>query len=156
MVRLSTIERVLFLKSVGVFSAIPGEELAPLAAVARELVFSEGDTFIREGEFGDSLYIIVDGEVDVRVGGDHVATRGAGSVVGEMAVLSGHPRTATCTASTEVFALQLIRDDFMEMIAERPAVAIGVIGVLVERLDQATQQLADTHRLHLSDTHHDR
>lgn len=139
---LSTIERVLFLQSVEVFSAVSGEDLAPLAALAQEIRLAPGEHFIRQGEFGDCLYIIVDGEISITVGDDQVAVWGAGSVLGEMAVLSGQPRTATCTALTDAFALQVDRDDFMEMLMEHPAMAIGVIGVLTHRLDEASQKLA--------------
>ena len=49
---LSTVERVLFLKSVDLFSAIPGNDLARIAAVTEELHLEEGEQFIRQGEHG--------------------------------------------------------------------------------------------------------
>lgn len=140
---LSTIERVLFLKSVGVFGVVSGEDLAPLAAVAQEVRFVVGNPVLVQGEFGDCLYIVVDGEVTVSAGEGEIAVRGPGSVLGEMAVLSGRARSATCIARTDLFALRLSRDDFLEMLTERPALAIGVIEVLTNRLDEMTQKLAE-------------
>jgi len=147
---LPTIERILFLRSADIFSVINGEDLAPLAMVAQEVTFTAGETFIRQGEPGDCLYIVVDGEVEIAAtdgkhagsGATPVAVRGPGSVIGEMAVLSGGTRAADCVARTDVLALQLSRDDFLEMLEERPALAIGVIEVLTRRLDQATQRAA--------------
>jgi CRP-like cAMP-binding protein len=141
---LSTMERVLFLRSVDVFGAITGEDLAPVAIVAEEVAFRTGETIIGQGEPGEGLYVIVDGEVAVVIqGAGQVAVRGPGSVIGEMAVLSGGPRTATCVAVSEVLALQVRRDDFLELLVERPALALGVIGVLTQRLDEATRRLAE-------------
>ena len=140
---LSTMERVLFLRSVDIFSGVAGEDLAPLAMVADEARFGQGETVVRPGTPGDDLYVIVDGEIGVIAPtGEQIAQRGPGSVIGEMAVLSGRPRSATCVALGEVVALRILREDVLEMLAERPALAMGVIQVLTERLDEATRLLA--------------
>src|SRR5579859_332719 len=117
---LSTLERVLFLKCADIFSAISSEDLFPVALVAQEVTFSTGETIIRCGTQGDCLYVVVDGDVSVAApGGGQVAIRGTESVLGEMAVLSGGPRSADCVAISEVLALRLDRDDFLELITER-------------------------------------
>lgn len=66
---LSTIERILLLRSADIFGAIAAEDLTPLAVVAEEVRFSAGEKFIRRGEFGDCLYVVVNGEVGVLVDG---------------------------------------------------------------------------------------
>ncbi len=149
---------MLFLRSVDVFGAIAGEDLVPVAMVAEEANFRAGEILVRQGESGDGLYVIVEGEVDVVVedvgrelesgsltpaGRRPVAVRGAGSVIGEMAVLSGGPRLATCVAMSDILTLRLRRDDFLELLAERPALALGVISVLTQRLDEVTRRLAE-------------
>jgi CRP-like cAMP-binding protein len=145
---LSTMERVLFLRSVEMFGAVAGEDLAPVAVVAQEMSFRPGENLVRQGEPGEGLYVIVDGEVSVRIDGEgEVAMRRPGNVVGEMAVLSGGPRTASCVAVGDVLALKVRRDDFLELLAERPALALGVIAVLTERLDEATRHVAEARRL---------
>lgn len=144
---LSTLERVLFLRSVDMFGSIAGEDLAVVAMVADERSFPAGETLVRQGEPGEGLYVIVEGEVEVTAeGGGHVAMRGVGSVIGEMAVLSGGPRMATCVAVSDVFTLRLQRRDFLVLLAERPALALGVIAVLTQRLDEATRRLAEASR----------
>ncbi|MGI8828069.1 MAG: cyclic nucleotide-binding domain-containing protein [Chloroflexota bacterium] len=144
---LSTIERVLFLRSADIFSAVTGEDLAPLAMVAQEVRFEAGETFIRHGEAGDCLYVVVDGEVGVVVDGvGQVAVRGPGSVQGEMAILADRPRSVDCVAIDGVLALRVDRDDFLELLAERPTLALGVIKVLTQRLYQATEELSRARR----------
>jgi CRP-like cAMP-binding protein len=142
---LSTIERVLFLKSADIFSVVAGEDLAPVAMVAQEVRFAAGETFIQQGEPGDCLYVIVDGEAGVMVGGKgQIAVRGPGSVLGEMAILADQPRSADCAAITDLLTLRVDRDDFLELLAERPPLALGVIKVLTGRLTEATQELSRT------------
>ena len=142
---LSTIERVLFLKSADIFGAVAAEDLVPVARVAEEVSFAAGETFIRQGEPGECVYVIVDGEAGIVVSGvGQVAVRGPRSALGEMAILSDQPRTADCTAITEVTALVIARDDIWELLAERPPLALGVIKVLSQRLDEATKQLPGT------------
>jgi CRP/FNR family transcriptional regulator, cyclic AMP receptor protein len=145
---LSTIERILFLQSAEIFGAIAGEDLVPIAMVAQEVRFAPGETFIRRGEVGECLYVIVLGEVAIAVEGDHVAARGPGSVLGEMAVLTSRPRSANCVAVDEVLALRVDRDDFLELLGEIPALALGIISVLGERLEESTQRLSQSDHVH--------
>jgi len=70
-------------------------------------VFAVGDDLMKEGTPGDSLYIIVRGTVKVTIGDDVVDLLGAGSTVGEMAVLLGTQRTATVTAESPVTTLRM-------------------------------------------------
>lgn len=138
---LSTMERVLILRSADIFATVEGEDLAPLAMAAEEVRFAEGEALFREAEPGDSLHVLVNGDVSVEAeGAGRVAVRHPGTVIGEMSVLSGRPRSATCVAISELLTLRLRRDDFLEMLAERPALALAVIQVLTQRLDEAIQR----------------
>ena len=140
---LSTIERVLLLKGAELFNGIAGEDLVPVALVAEEVHFTAGEVLIRQGEPGDCLYIVVDGEVSIAIRGvGTVATRGAKSSIGEMGVISHHPRSADCVALTDVTALRIDRTDFWELLGEQPALGLGVISVLSQRLDEAVANLA--------------
>src|SRR3990172_1748649 len=125
---LSTIERVLFLTAAELFSQIASEDLVPVALVAQEVHFNAGETLIRQGDPGDCLYIIVDGEagIDIR-GAGRVATRRAKNSIGEMGIISRNPRTADCVALTDLTTLRINQDDFWDLLAEKPPLALGVI-----------------------------
>lgn len=139
---LSTIERVLFLQGADLFSNIASEDLVPVAQVAKEVYFSAGKTFIAQGDLGDSLYLIVDGTASVEIRGvGQVATRGPKSIIGEMAIITRQPRSADCVATTEITALRIDHDEFWELLAEKPPLALGVIRVLAQRLDEAVANL---------------
>jgi len=139
---LSTIERVLFLTAAELFSQIASEDLVPVALVAQEVHFNAGETLIRQGDPGDCLYVIVDGEASINIRGvGAVATRTAKSTIGEMGILSRQPRSADCVALTDLTALKIDRDDFWELLAEKPPLALGVIKALSQRLDEAVANL---------------
>ncbi|NJN80933.1 MAG: cyclic nucleotide-binding domain-containing protein [Caldilineaceae bacterium] len=140
---LSTIERVLFLRSVELFEQVPDDVLAWVAQSAQEVHLAKGDRFIAQGDLGDSLFVVVDGQVDILIEGKgRVANRGARSVHGEMGILASQPRTASCVAASDMTALKISREDFLDLLSEAPQLALGVIHVLVDRLDEASQKVA--------------
>ena len=135
---LSTFERIIFLRGVDLFRDIDGEDLIHIAQVCREVSFPEGSNLIAQGDLGDCLYILVDGEIAVSVEGlGEVNRQGPREVVGEMAIITQKPRSATCTTLGDVTALRIDYDDFWDLLAEKPALSMGVIRVLLTRLDSA-------------------
>jgi hypothetical protein len=139
---LSTIERVLFLRGIDLFSELPGEEVAVIAQVCEEEYIPAGERFITQGDPGDRLYVIVDGEVIVEIEGvGEVARRHSRHIIGEMAIISDNPRSAHCTAVTDVTALSIQHDDFWDLMGERPKLSLGVIKVLSSLLDETVSQI---------------
>jgi HEAT repeat protein len=136
---LSPMERVLFLRKVPLFSELPPLDLKPIASIAEEHAFADGDTIARQGEEGDEMYIIVSGEVSVAVrdrglAGRIVAVRSAGDAVGEMSVITNEPRLADLVARGPVRMLTIDRRRFESILRERPETALGVIRELSRRL----------------------
>ena len=131
---ISTIEKVLFLKDVDLFSQIPGEDLSQVAQIAKEIYFEQDRQIIKQGEVGDCLYLIIEGEVKVLSGDQEIARLGEKESVGEMSILDAEPRSASVFAVTDVVLLEIKQEDFYEMISERPEIAQGVIKVLTRRL----------------------
>jgi len=139
---LSTLERVLFLKGAEIFSQVASEDLVPVALVAQEVHFKAGETVIRQGDPGDSLYVVVDGEASIVIHGvGPVATRTSRSSIGEMGIVSRGARSADCVAMTDLATLKIEHDDFWELLAEKPPLALGVIRALSMRLDEAVANL---------------
>ena len=135
---ISTVEKVLFLKSIDLFSQIPGEDLARVALIASEVDFEPGEALMTEGEIGDSMYLILTGEVEVLKGHSEVAGLGPKECVGEMAILDSEPRSATVRARTPTRALQVEREDFYDLLNERIDIARGIVKVLCRRLRETT------------------
>ena len=140
---LSPMERVLFLRDVPLFASLPPHDLQPIAAIATEHAYEDGDTIAAQGEPGEEMHIIVSGEVAVSMrdaAGDErvVAVRSQGEAVGEMAVITHEPRVATLLARGHVRVLTIAKPQFEAILRERPDTAIGVIHVLSRRLAAAS------------------
>lgn len=137
---ISTVEKVLFLKGVDLFKGIPSEELSHIAQIAEEVEYGPGEAVVREGESGDAMYLIVDGAVRVHSGEQVFAELGVKQVFGEMAILDAEPRSATVTPITDLTLLRIQRDDFHEILAEKPEMSLGIIKVLTHRLREANRR----------------
>ena len=133
---MSDVERVLFLRKVPLFAELAPQDLRTVASVADERAFVDGETIAGQGDPGDELHIVVDGEVrvvrvDPGTGSEmELAKRTQGDVVGEMALITQEPRMASLVASGEVRTLRLGRTEFEGVLRERPDTAIAVIRVL--------------------------
>ena len=135
---LLTIEKVAVLKSVNIFAETPDYVLAAVSAITDEVDLEPDETFIHEGELGDCMYIIVNGEVRVHSGDRTILTLGSGKSVGELAVLDPEPRSASVTALTEAQLFRIHKDAFKEVMSDRPEIAIGVIRSLCQRVRMTT------------------
>ena len=134
---ITIVEKVLFLKSVDLFSQIPGEDLAQIALITNEEPHESGEDVVIEGEVGDALYIVLDGRVKVHRKERAIAELGQRECFGEMALLDASPRSATVTAMDNVTLLKISREDFQDIMSEKHAISQGVIKVLTRRLRDA-------------------
>jgi MFS family permease len=104
------------------FEPLPPSALERLARNSIPVQAVAGQVVIREGDAGDRVYVIAEGETEVTSAGRHVATLGPGGYVGEIALLRDVPRTATVRATTDVRFLCLERDVFLRtMTGHEPA-----------------------------------
>lgn len=137
---LLTVEKVLALKGVELFSALAEQDLVEIAYIAEEVDAAPGERIISRGEIGTSLYVIVSGSVRVHLGEREVARLGHRDVFGELATLDPEPRSADVTAVEECVFLRIEGASLYDLMAEHPAVTRGVIAVLCERLRKATDR----------------
>ena len=139
---LSLMERILFLKRVPLFENLAPADIKQVAALGQEESFSDGVTIVKEGDIGDVMFIILSGEVRVLVAQGQkeveIARRKAGEYVGEMALISREPRSATVNAVGNVRALCIDQKSFESLLRDRPDASLAVIQVLCERLQEAS------------------
>jgi len=101
------------LRSIPIFAPLPGTPLEHLAARLVPLHLDAGTVVVRQGDTGDRFYVVVEGEVEVRVDDEVVSELGPGGYFGEIALIRDTPRTATATARTPVVLYALEREDFL-------------------------------------------
>jgi CRP-like cAMP-binding protein/di/tricarboxylate transporter len=133
------------LTRVGLFSTLGRVELAKLAAYLEPVEVQTGREVFRQGEAGDSLYIVTEGALGVFVAsGDgrsalRVSTLAPGDLFGEMALFTGEPRSATVLADRPSTVLQLPRERFLLLVRREPAISLTIVATLSERLRTANQ-----------------
>jgi CRP-like cAMP-binding protein len=111
------------LAKIPLFSTLPQEDLAAVAAVADELQLEEGRTLTTEGEFGHCVFAIETGTAEVTRDGATLRSLGPGDVIGEIAVLTSGRRTATIVATTPLRLISLFKRDVWALERDAPEAA---------------------------------
>jgi CRP-like cAMP-binding protein len=138
---LEPVEIALYLKKMPLFERLSTRNLMDIAGVVREERHRDRTALFREGDFGTSMYLIVEGGIRITRGDRHVVDLGPEEFFGELGLLEGVDRTATATTTSPVRLLRLEHDDLLALMDELPAIAIGVAQELSRRLRQTTERL---------------
>jgi CRP-like cAMP-binding protein len=123
------------IKGTPLFAHCSKKDLRRISQITDEIDLRQGKVLIQEGERGREFFVIVRGEVEVRRKGRKVATLGPGSFVGEMALLSKTPRTATVIAATPLGVLAISDKAFLDLLDNVPELWLKVATALAERVD---------------------
>lgn len=129
--------RILDLRRVELFSALPLDALLALAAILENEHYDAGETILREGASGEAMYLIQSGEVQIRQGGRVLADLTAGEHFGEMALIDGLPRCADAVATKDCNLLRLSRTDYKFLVRDCPDVLMELCKTLTSRLRRA-------------------
>lgn len=132
--RLSRKTKIDLLKRVPLFEGCTRAELEAVSRVADELWLPAGRVLMRQGRPGRELFVIVEGEVTVERDGAAIGARGGGDFFGELALVTGRPRTATVTAATELQTLVVDKISFDRLLRDIPTIAVKVLRAVAERL----------------------
>ncbi len=122
------------LKEVPLFARCSRAELAQVAGIADEIDLPEGQELTREGERGREFFVLLDGTAEVARRGRKLNTLGPGDFLGEIALISRSPRTATVTATSPLDVLVVTDRDFRTLLQRSPEIRIKVLEALAERL----------------------
>lgn len=136
------------LQPVVLFEGLTDAQRQQLAAGAWLQRYTEGETLVREGEAGDSLFIIKAGQVGVYVAGADgravlVAQRGAGEYFGEMSLLTGAPRSASVVATLETQVVIIDKQAFTTVLTADPSMLDALLDALDKRRSVVETRLAE-------------
>lgn len=133
------------LRRVPLFQPIEPRRLKLLAFTSERLQFNPGQDIVTQGDPGDAAYIILSGEADVLINNNGemipVARLDDNAVIGEIAILTGVPRTATVRAVGELTALRIGKDTFFKLITDIPDIGMEIMKELARRLERTTAEL---------------
>jgi len=136
-----------FLQRIPLFSSLSTADCEQVESRLKRLEFPPQAVIVREGSAGDSMFIVLEGLVAVRrrdpdTGIDfELAELGPGQAFGEMALLTGRPRSATCVALQPTACTVFAQKDFQALLLHRPKLALALTATLAERLDRANQRV---------------
>ena len=141
-------DKAQILRGSSIFSSLNDDELGELADLSIEHRFMPNEFIFWDGDAPDWFYLITEGKVKVlkhsSLGKEFIiAFFGPGEMFGEVAVFENKPYPASAQAVVETRVVGVKRDEFLSFLANRPQVALRIIGVLGERLRDAQSRLRD-------------
>ncbi len=130
--------RIAALESVELFAPMTAEEKARIAPLIRPAPFTRGEAITRQGATAHWLYVLIRGEVEIRLRSDSgderiLGTLRAPDFFGEMGVMTGATRSTTVVALGEVECFCIEKNDFQHILVQRPEIAEGISGILAHR-----------------------
>jgi CRP/FNR family transcriptional regulator, cyclic AMP receptor protein len=132
-------EKLEQLRRVPLFAALGRRELEELGSLADEIDVTDGRVLTRQGETGHEFFVVLDGTVEVDVGGRVVSQLGKGDFLGEIALIDGKPRTATTRAIGPTRLLVVGHREFHQLMDDFPTVKTCVLEALAERVRRNEQ-----------------
>jgi len=139
------------LRSMSLFEGLDDDELEQLREGLVPHVYPRGIPIVREGEAGESMFVVKEGCLEVRIrneAGENVlvATQVAGMYFGEASLLTGEPRTATVTPVVDSLVLEIRKPEMAGLIERRPEIVDTLSAVLAERQLRNDEKLRDSSR----------
>jgi CRP/FNR family cyclic AMP-dependent transcriptional regulator len=124
------------LAGVPLFADFSKRHLQRLAGDTDELAFAPGESVVREGEPGETLFVVLRGEGKVVRKGKKVGTVLPGDFFGELAAIDAQPRSASVVAVTPLLVLRLFRRHLMALLEDEPQVTLKLLDGIVRRIRQ--------------------
>ncbi len=137
---LTSVDRLLFVRAVPIFTELRDDFLVRLASIMDELSFPANHRIFREGEEGRSLYIVVSGRVRVHLRSQDLTVLEKGACFGEMSLFDAEPRSASVTTINACDCLVLTQQQLYEAIDETPGIAVNIIKLLSRRIREINKE----------------
>lgn len=131
-----------FLRSIPLFNNLNDDDLRLIAGCLHPESYPKGTVIFREGDFGDTMYVVESGQVVVfrEITRETVAVLGPGTFVGEISLLLAQPRTASLEVTLDAQLWALSKQDFEALISTRPTIALEMMRELSKRLVSTTRR----------------
>jgi CRP/FNR family transcriptional regulator, cyclic AMP receptor protein len=122
------------LAGIPLFAGLSKRHVNHLADAADEVVFAPGEAIVREGDLGETLFVMLEGQAKVMRGGRAVAKLLPGQFFGELSAIDGGPRTASVIADTPVRALRVFRRTLADLLRQEPNVTVRMLEGMARRI----------------------
>ncbi len=125
---------ITILKHASLFKELKEEEIKEIISIARRVNLKKGEVLFKEGDKGNSMYIITKGKVSVIKRGEKLVTLKKGDFFGEMALIEEKPRSADIVAETSTTLLEIDKKSFEKFLMNNPHVTFRMMKILSQRL----------------------
>jgi CRP-like cAMP-binding protein len=132
--KLSTSDKLAVLQLVSIFKETPENILQDLAPLMQEEEYKAGESIFNEGDHGNCMFIIHDGEIRIHKGNTELAVLSENEVFGELSLLDAETRSASATAASDCILYKIDQEPFYQLINTRPEISLGIIRILARRL----------------------
>ena len=143
-------EEVELLRKIPLFSTIDPGKLKLLAFASNRKIYNTDQDLFKQGDAGDSAFVVVSGKADIIVHTDKkeviVATVGENEIIGEISILCEIPRTATVRSKETLEVLKIKKEHFLGLISQVPELGIEVMRELASRLQKTTSELGEARK----------
>lgn len=131
---ITTLEKVIFLQEVDVFESLKTEDLAQLASIAEVLEFPADHVIFSEGGTGDSMYLVMEGQVRLHQQDQDVMVAREKDSFGTWSLFDDELRVVTATTLEQSRLLKVDKEDFTDLLADNVRITQGVMKSLVQRV----------------------
>ena len=129
-----TDEKLELLKRTPLLAGLGRKDLEEVGRLADEVDLKVDHVLMREGDVGREFFVIVEGQVRIDKGGRSIRTMGPGEFVGDIALVTERPRTATATTATPCRLLVLGHREFHQLMDQYPSIRLSVLEAMAMRL----------------------
>ncbi len=142
MSRIGIHQKVEFLQDIFLFERLTDQECLKVNRILYERDYPERSMIIREGEFGDELFIVARGSVGVWRGNVYLTSIGPGGHFGELGMLGSDRRSASVVAEQDCTLLVIKRDDFMDLVRDDPTLGNKILWAFLENMGERVRDLS--------------
>ncbi len=135
------LEKTILLKTVDLFQDIPGELLSQVSQISKAKNYDNGEIIFKDGDIGDSMFIVLEGEISITKGDKEIALLEKGASLGEMALLDNENRSANAIAKEDSILLKINQDVFYELMESNADIMKQIIKLLTGRIRTANTKL---------------
>ena len=129
------------LATIPLFEGLSKKQLKQIAADSEIVDYMAGHSIVREGDIGDSFFVVLHGQAKVSTGGKTVNRIMPGDHFGEISLLDGGPRTATVTSETPMKMLMLGRKGFLKSVANDSEMALALMKTMARMIRRVDRSL---------------
>jgi CRP-like cAMP-binding protein len=133
MAEMNIVEKVIALEAVDLLKTLTPDQLARIAAIAREEKIAPGAVILQPTRPMDALYVILDGVVEVARNGEVLHAAKENEVLGSWALFDSDPMPVTATAREDTRLLRISREDFFDMLSDNMEIAANIFATLAKR-----------------------